>query len=203
MRQSALKAWLASLLPKINFFRKIKVDDQTALFLFEQLRTDMSYGDMMMNQAELWLLRGDWTYKKQYILELSDFYPSENQMRQFKEGTVTVTRAAYQKKLMEAKESGKNEQRYLSEQQHLERNKDEVQSQTLLACIDHIKRLTDEKDALLNSNRRLMAVVEYLKVEKEEATKKKFERDRDAIQEVQATRARSAGELLKTMGVAS
>lgn len=157
---------------------------------------------MMMNQAELWLLRGDWTYKKQYILELSDFYPSENQMRQFKEGTVTVTLAAYRKKLMEAKESGKNEQRYLSEQQHLERNKEEVHSETLLACLEHIKKLTDEKDALLSSNRRLMAVVEHLKIEREEATKKKFERDREAIQEVQLSRARSASELLKTMGVA-
>ena len=179
------------------------MDEQTALFIFEQLKSDRQYGDMMMNQAELWLLRGDWTYKKQYILELSDFYPSENQMRQFKEGTVTVTLALYRKKLMEAKESGKNEQRYLSEQQHFEQDKDKVQSETLLACLEHIKKLTDEKDALLNTNRRLMAVVEYLKVEKEEANKKKFERDREAIQEVQAARARSAGELLKTMGVAS
>lgn len=199
----ALRRWLSELLPKINFFRKILVDEQTALFIFEQLKSDRQYGDMMMNQAELWLLRGDWTYKKQYILELSDFYPSENQMRQFKEGTVTVTLALYRKKLMEAKESGKNEQRYLSEQQHFEQDKDKVQSETLLACLEHIKKLTDEKDALLNTNRRLMAVVEYLKVEKEEANKKKFERDREAIQEVQAARARSAGELLKTMGVAS
>lgn len=186
-RQDKLKHWLTELFPKLNFFRQIRMPQESTLFIFEELKNDRSYGDMMMNQAEMWILKGDWTYKKQYILELADFYPTQEQMRQFKDNVVTVTLEEYRKRIAKAKQDGKNEQRWLHEQEQKQLAVQQP-SETLLGYLESMKALMEQKSALVMKVERLNNVVLKQRIRIAELQGEKQAQDQALIDEVREVR---------------
>ncbi|HRK04060.1 MAG TPA: hypothetical protein PLW14_03085 [Chlorobiota bacterium] len=41
--------------------------------------------------ARMWILGGDWRFKKSLSIDASDFFPTDDQLRQFREGMIPIT----------------------------------------------------------------------------------------------------------------
>lgn len=90
--------------------RGISVSKDEALTYLRLLKGD-NYTIEQLQAAKLWILKGDWTFKKQNRLELSDFYPTENQMKMFRDETVTLTKIDFHRKMKANYERGLNDGR--------------------------------------------------------------------------------------------
>lgn len=112
-----IQVWLSVLIPKVEVFRGITLipedpcEPSTFLpMLKHELVRDRGFDSNKRRLAELWILRGDWTFKKRYFLELSDFYPSEQQIKSLVNDTmVLLSRNELALKVRKAKEEGKRE----------------------------------------------------------------------------------------------
>lgn len=90
IRRMEIQRWLSVIIPKVEAFRGITIVDKGEeaknvflLMLENELVNDFSFDSNRQKLAEISLLKLDWTYKKAYFLELSDFYPSEQQIKSF------------------------------------------------------------------------------------------------------------------------
>ncbi len=76
------KEWFLALIEKLETIRNIEINDSKGIAFLKELEKD-EYTELQAHAAELWILKGNWQYKKQQTLELSDFYPGKNEMAEF------------------------------------------------------------------------------------------------------------------------
>lgn len=117
IRRLEIQRWLSILIPKVEVFRGITIIDKTPgapntflLMIENELVNDIHFDEHRRVLAELAILRLDWTFKKRYFIELSDFYPSEKQIEALLNPTmILLTRQEFALKIRKAKEEGKRE----------------------------------------------------------------------------------------------
>lgn len=104
-----IRSWLQSIAPKLLTARAIilpaaQIDALTVLL--EERR----YSPEMMKAATEWILRGNWQWKKRNVLEMSDFFPTPEQIKEIASqfGLLLLSKADMKNRLQNAYNEGYN-----------------------------------------------------------------------------------------------
>lgn len=75
-----VKQWVTSVAEKCYLLRGIATSEQRIDAITEHLSKQSNYDEQCRNTAESWILCGQWGYRKEDELILSDFYPTFDQV---------------------------------------------------------------------------------------------------------------------------
>lgn len=124
----------------MRILRGIKVPDGFINVAISQL-TLRNYTPNDARTAENWLLMGNWQYKKAHILELSDFFPTKEQLQSTGKRFVPLEIAKEREKQLMHTIARLNEEKQRIEQMHAKNDDDATLDDDYKCLLDMINNL--------------------------------------------------------------